>query len=347
MIKEYYNDILLIFSSIGVINCFFITIYLLFSAKFKHRISIKLLALLILMLVIRIGKSVVFYFYPGLSDFVINIGLAAFTAVGPLFYLFVRSVVNDNRRLKLIDSLHFIPLLIVLVNAGSFPHRHNPVWLAVYRFVLLQMLAYFLISFERIKAPSKNVNNDIESLFIPDIFKGLLIIWLSYFIHSILHGYPYVLSPLIFTLVFYFLVYKVFICNKRPIGENFVKYKNINLDENLQQQYAGRILKIMEDETIYLKNQLTLSELAKLVPVSPQILSYVINNHFNQNFPDFVNSYRIKTAQRMLNSPEFSNLTISSIAFECGFNSISVFNNAFKKFTGKTPSGFRNNPANS
>lgn len=347
MVSGYLNDILLIFSSIGVINCFIAAMYLLFSSKFKNRIYIRLLALFLLMFVLRIGKSVVFYFYPGMSDLLINIGVAGFVAAGPLFYLMVKSIINGGKRFRLIDYLHFIPVVIFLANAGSFVHRGNPFWLVVYRFILFQMLTYFLISFEMIKKSPKEINNTIESLFIPDILKGILVVWLSYFLHPIIKGFPYVLNPLVFTFFFYYLVYKVFISSKAEGTGSFIKYKNINLDEDLQQQYVSRILKIMEDENVYLKNQLTLTELAKMVSVSPQILSYVINNRFNQNFSDFVNSYRIQTAQKLLNDPESSNLTISSIALECGFNSISVFNNAFKKFTGMTPSESRTNHINS
>lgn len=349
MIKGYINDILLILSSIGVVNCLFAALYLLFSTKFKARISIRLLALLLLMLAIRIGKSVAFYFYPGLDNIIINIGIAAFVSVGPFLYLLVRSIIYEEKRLRLTDYLHFIPTLGVLAFADAYWLRHggNPIWLIVYRFILVQMLLYFLISFEKMKKYSKEITNNIESLFIPDVFKGLLIIWLSYFIDAFYRDYPYVLNPLIFTVFFYYLAYKVFIRSKLLQIDNLVKYKNINLDQNLQQQYVDRIFRVMQDESIYLKNQLTLTELAKMVSVSPQILSYIINNHFGHNFSDFINSYRIQSAQKMLNNPEYSNLTISSIALECGFNSISVFNTAFKKFTGMTPSEFRNNCINS
>lgn len=345
MVKDYFNDILLIFSSIGVINCFIAAIYLLFSSRFKNRTPVKLLALFLLMQVIRIGKSVIFYFYPGMSDLFINIGITGFAAVGPLFYLTVITVEDENKRLRWVDYLHFIPAIVYLANANSFLHHGNPLWVVVYRFILLQMLLYFLLSFDKIKKASKEITINLESLFLPEILNGSFVIWLSYFIDSVYKGYPYVVNPLVFTFVFYFLIYKVIIGSKVLGMNNFIKYKNINLDENLLKQYVERIIKVMQDENVYLNNQLTLTELAKMVSLSPQILSYVINNHFSLNFSDFINSYRIKAAQQKLNDPEYKNLTISSIAFECGFNSISVFNNAFKKFTGMTPSDFRSNQA--
>jgi len=45
----------------------------------------------------------------------------------------------------------------------------------------------------------------------------------------------------------------------------------------------------------------------------------------------------------MLNDPDMKNLTVASIAYDSGFNTLSAFNTAFKKFTGLTPSNFEVN----
>ncbi|MGY8932572.1 MAG: helix-turn-helix domain-containing protein [Flavobacteriales bacterium] len=52
----------------------------------------------------------------------------------------------------------------------------------------------------------------------------------------------------------------------------------------------------------------------------------------------FINKYRIKDARQMLSNPGNNNLTIEFIAFSVGFESKSSFNNAFKNYTGITPS---------
>ncbi|MBL0027284.1 MAG: AraC family transcriptional regulator [Saprospiraceae bacterium] len=43
-----------------------------------------------------------------------------------------------------------------------------------------------------------------------------------------------------------------------------------------------------------------------------------------------------------LSSDKYNYLKISAIAFECGFNSLSVFNQVFKKQFHMTPSEYRN-----
>ncbi len=86
---------------------------------------------------------------------------------------------------------------------------------------------------------------------------------------------------------------------------------------------------------------LTLPKLAKHMLISSNLLSQAINEKAKQNFPDFINSYRINEAKKILSSPDSANQKISSIAFDTGFNTLSAFNNAFKKFTSITPSEYR------
>ena len=62
----------------------------------------------------------------------------------------------------------------------------------------------------------------------------------------------------------------------------------------------------------------------------------------NKNFYDLINGYGIEEAKRLLLNPRNRNYTILSIGFEAGFNSKTTFNPVFKKFTGLTPTEFRN-----
>ena len=86
---------------------------------------------------------------------------------------------------------------------------------------------------------------------------------------------------------------------------------------------------------------LSLNDLAGKLLMSPRILSQVINGSMNQNFFDFVNSYRIEEAKRILLDPSSQHKTILEILYEVGFNSKSVFHSAFKKHANTTPTQFR------
>ncbi|WP_341364619.1 helix-turn-helix domain-containing protein [Thalassospira sp. SN3W] len=84
---------------------------------------------------------------------------------------------------------------------------------------------------------------------------------------------------------------------------------------------------------------LTMPKLANAVGVTPNQLSYVLNQHLGKSFFDFVNEVRTYEASRLL--IEEPDRTILDIAISVGFNSKSTFNLAFKKITGKTPSAYR------
>jgi AraC-like DNA-binding protein len=68
----------------------------------------------------------------------------------------------------------------------------------------------------------------------------------------------------------------------------------------------------------------------------------LINEEFLVNFYDFVNKYRVEEAKRLLLDNN-RNYKIIAIAYEVGFNSKATFNRVFKKFTGLTPSDFKEN----
>ncbi len=98
----------------------------------------------------------------------------------------------------------------------------------------------------------------------------------------------------------------------------------------------------MEAEKLYLDPSLNLSELSKKVGASPKELSQAINQVSKVNYAQFISALRIEEAKRLLVAPAFSNSNISTIAFECGFDSISSFNSSFKKHTSVTAKDYRN-----
>jgi len=75
--------------------------------------------------------------------------------------------------------------------------------------------------------------------------------------------------------------------------------------------------------------------------VSLHNLSEVINGHLNQNFFDFVNSYRVEKVKQDLEDPDKLHFTLLALAMDAGFNSKSSFNSIFKKHTGLAPSVYR------
>jgi len=104
--------------------------------------------------------------------------------------------------------------------------------------------------------------------------------------------------------------------------------------------WKPKIETLFEEQRLYLQPDLSLSDVAQKLKTNTSILSAAINQNFGKNFNDFVNQYRVEEVKRQLKNPDNAHLSLLGIALECGFNSKSTFNRAFKKFTGKAPKEF-------
>lgn len=86
------------------------------------------------------------------------------------------------------------------------------------------------------------------------------------------------------------------------------------------------------------KRPLTLKEIAEHLGYDYCYLSKAFNSFFSTSFSDYLNNFRIDNAISLL---AHTNLTVTEIAFESGFQSIRNFNCVFKKHTGLSPMEFR------
>ncbi len=113
----------------------------------------------------------------------------------------------------------------------------------------------------------------------------------------------------------------------------------------LSAQSVDYIRSAMEERQLYLIQNLNIEEFARQVGIHYREVSSIINRHFNTNFFEFVNAYRIEKAKALLRDPDRAQMTIMDILLECGFNSKSSFNRFFKRYTGMSAAEFRKHPA--
>jgi YesN/AraC family two-component response regulator len=119
------------------------------------------------------------------------------------------------------------------------------------------------------------------------------------------------------------------------------KYEKSNLSDEQKERLLSAILTLMENEKPYLDPDLTLDVVSQKLNVYKKYISQVINEKLGKNFITFINEYRVRDSKKMLIDKKFHNYTIEGIANTSGFHSKTSFNTAFKKFTGITPSFFR------
>jgi AraC-like DNA-binding protein len=97
---------------------------------------------------------------------------------------------------------------------------------------------------------------------------------------------------------------------------------------------------LMSRDHIYLNPDLNLELLANYLGISEKNCSYLLNTGMNENFNQYVNSFRVEAFRKRIQKGDHSDLTLTAIAYECGFNSKSTFNRVFKTSSGLTPSEY-------
>jgi|GEM_PF-1226175 len=120
------------------------------------------------------------------------------------------------------------------------------------------------------------------------------------------------------------------------------RYEKSGIDHSLMDEYETTLAAFMAKSRIYLDADLSLEQLASRMKMPKHHLTQLLNERVSKSFYNYVNEYRINEAIARLNNVAVQ-VNILSLAFDCGFNSRSSFNNYFKKMTGFTPSAYRKN----
>jgi len=118
-------------------------------------------------------------------------------------------------------------------------------------------------------------------------------------------------------------------------------YKKSGLSEIAADEYLAKMNEVMGKEKPFKNNKLNLTDLSKLLDISNHNMSEIINKKLNTNFYDYINSYRVREVQKLIEEDMDSRYSILALGYEAGFSSKSAFYNSFKKVCGVTPAQFR------
>jgi AraC-like DNA-binding protein len=109
-----------------------------------------------------------------------------------------------------------------------------------------------------------------------------------------------------------------------------------------------RISKIYSYIMEHYNQGITLEEVAAVAYMTPQAFCRYFKKHTHHTFVSFLNEVRINEACKKLLEGAYDSMT--SIAYDCGFNCVTNFNRVFKSTTGKSPreysKDFMNNLSN-
>lgn len=360
--------IFMIFCTIGAFNALFLSIYIWFQRN-KNTIPNLLLSIFLVFTAFRIIRLLLIDFQDNFNlDFKLPLfyySISVSSLVGPLMYLYLRFVSIKNLKFKTLDLLHFLPFLFIFLAQYylAFSGKYNfTVYIGKHLLVLTQFLIYILVSFrfykknqQRVKEGEnpkevanilifRNITIIFSILWILDVIDVILIInSVQIFTFSYLNiYYSHSPEPFFYSILTYYMLFVELKSGKiTKLNSYTSKYGKSALSLEEAIKLKDLMIFYMLDKKIYKDSNLTLNILAKHLNSTPHILSQLINEQLKYNFNDFINSYRIEEAKLMLADKGKNNFTIASIAYDCGFNTLSAFNTAFKKFTGLTPSQFR------
>ncbi|MEO9488785.1 MAG: helix-turn-helix domain-containing protein [Ekhidna sp.] len=335
---------LVVVSGLGVIHGLFLAIFLGTSNK-GNSLANRLLSVLLIVLSFRIGKSVFLEFLDNLDAKFIFIGLGTMMAIGPLFYLYANASADKSFRWTNKQLFHFVPAFCAVL-FGFWIDENDLKTLSKLIFLFLFLSYYghylwYLIKTKRYISNQRKAGlNDSTFKLLTLLFYGLLIIWVAYVLNLFDESIPYVVGPVLYSIVAY--VISFIVISKGYLQDiDQEKYKTTRISEEQMEHLFSKTVELIVNQKQFRDPELTLKSLSATLGVSTQVLSMVINQKSEKNFNAFVNHYRVEEAIRLLNDAKHKNLTISAIAFEAGFNSISSFNSAFKKQTTLTPQAYR------
>ena len=144
----------------------------------------------------------------------------------------------------------------------------------------------------------------------------------------------------IFGLTFIYLVTTlVFRLDPRPVlllpGTMIRRAAELTAEELA---LADKIRDLMRLDKLYQEPRYSRADLARELNVSENVLSRVVNGAFAKSFRKLLNDHRVEEAKLLLRD---SDMPVTQILFDVGFNSLASFNRVFKNTTGQAPTEYR------
>ncbi|KAA2244840.1 AraC family transcriptional regulator [Chitinophaga agrisoli] len=341
------SNLLFFFSALGAFNGLIVgTYFLCFTTK--KNLSNYFLGALLIALSIRVGKSVAYFFDYNLSRTILQIGLTACLFIGPFLYLFVKTEMQQVRKLPVSWSIQLAAwAAVILITGLVFPYEQFPhLWTHyIIPAIYLQWGIYIGLTVVLIKPLFKKIRGR-EKLkpfekWILAICATIFLIFIAYvWAYANITKGSYISGPLYFSLITYLIIFVLLYRKKANDLSSFAgqKYGDRKLNEDEAQKIVAKLQMVMSGKALFRNPNLKIGDLAHEIDVPGHQLSRVLNDSLGKNFTLFVNEYRVNAACKLLSSR--TNFTIEAIGDEVGFNSKSTFFAAFKKIKGLTPNAY-------
>jgi AraC-like DNA-binding protein len=293
---------------------------------------------------------------------------------GPVLFFYLRSLSSDIHPQHLRHGVHLVPALLAVAvifvydltiydwlpwHWAALPVADRSalafVWFLVKCSPLIYVLACFYTEY-RLRKQLKQMYSSIaeRELRLADwVLGGFFIHWLwsfaAYFLSGYVSGETNDLLGIVNNYLTVLLINGLFLFGWRNTRELLQQELVVAVEpekDRLQEmpqvdEKRQAVERGITELRLHQESQINLERFAEQIGIKPRELSTIINDHYQQNFFEFINGLRVEEAKRLLAAPECAGDTVLDILYKSGFNSQSAFHRFFKRMVGMTPSEYR------
>jgi AraC-like DNA-binding protein len=315
-----------------------------------------------------------------LTPHVFHWGFSFEFLLGPSLYLYTRSLVSGGFQARPRSALHLIPFAAHFGFMLITYHRlAGPAKLAILRsgqlyspnaqqlldtMVFVHFLAYGVAAGALLLQHRQRVRDVYSQLehrrltWLTTLLAYFLVIWIVSYVDLTLRflgsGVPHVPFFVFDLLLLSFATMIVFFALRQPelFGKDAAlpaatgngrpndKEARPRLQAEDRTRLLEKLARTMARERPYLDPDVTLAALARCAGMPARDLTSLLREGLGTCFYDYVNRHRIEEAKRLL-AENGQGASVIEVLQQAGFNSKSVFNTAFKRMTGMTPTEYR------
>lgn len=276
-----------------------------------------------------------------------------------LIYFFVLFLLEKTKKIRLSHLLHFIPFMVISLYLLPFYFQSatyklsvlsgeiiNTIGILPSGYVYFQFIysgIYLILLFLVIRRHASKIRIPKSGLnwiyIVPIAGCFYLLFALALRMIGITGNYNYYLYEM-FAILLVVLVMRLMYLQSMEKKWLQKKYATSQLSSNDIDKLYDRIINLVEKNELFKKQDLRLIDIAQRMNKPEYQISQIINAKA-QSFNEFVNTFRIEDAKKML-VHDYPKFTIEGIAHEAGFHSRAAFYKSFKKMTNQTPVQFVN-----
>lgn len=287
--------------------------------------------------------------YDPIYPYIDSLGSAAWMAICPTYYLICRSLTSPQWQLSWkhlalfpFTILFMIEALITTLGFEVWMYKlvdNNQLFLDLWVFAFFSSGFFFMIKSIRLIRQQDDIPFHKELKWFGYIFLTVLIIFSCIFLFirtNYKYSFELILIGLFECLIFAF-IYRMFKIASFPSLFPGSKYSNKTLVEEKRKQLAQQLEKVMISEKSFLDKKLSLATLSQQTNISTNDLSQLFNLHYQSNFYEYINRYRLDYLEQILLDPDYTQYKITALAELSGFNSKATFYKVFKERHHMTP----------